>query len=63
MAIIRYQPYSGQYWGVKLTCIPNFSQIGQFLQKLSHFIEFWLVGWLGRFAPSDFKKNSRCKAY
>ena len=56
---LHQQNFSGQYWGVKLTCIPNFSKIGQFLQKLSHFIEFRLVGWLG---PSDFKKISRWKA-
>ena len=31
-------------------------------KKLSHFIEFRLVGWLGRLAPSDFKKISRWKA-
>ena len=53
---LHQQDFSGQYWGVQLTCIPNFSQIGQFLQKLSHFIEFRLVGWLGRLASSDFKK-------
>ena len=59
---LHQQNFSWQYLGLKLTCIPNFSQIGQFLQKLSHFIEFWLVGWLGWFAPFDFKKISRCKA-
>ena len=58
---LHQQNFSGQYWGVKLTCIPNFSQIGQFLQKLSHFIEFRLVGWLGWLGPSDFKKISRWK--
>ena len=60
---LHQQNFSGQYWGVKLTCIPNFSEIGQFLQKLSHFIEFRLVGWLGWLGPSDFKKISRCIAY
>ena len=60
---LHLQNFSGQYWGVKLTCIPNSSQIGQFLQKLSHSIEFRLVGWLGWLASSDFKKISRCKAY
>jgi len=55
---LHQQNFSRQYWGVKLTCIPNFSQIRQFLQKLSHFIEFWLVGWLGWFAPSDFSLKS-----
>ena len=59
---LHQQNFSGQYWGVKLTCIPNFSEIGQFLQKLSHFIEFRLVGWLGWLGPSDFKKISRWKA-
>ena len=59
---LHQQNFSGQYWGVKLTCIPNFSKIGQFLQKLSHFIEFRLVGWLGWLGPSDFKKISRWKA-
>ena len=54
--------FSGRYWGLKLTCMPNFSQIGQFLQKLSHLIEFRLVGWLGWFASSDFQKISRWKA-
>ena len=60
---LHQQNFSGQYWGVKLTCIPNFSEIGQFLQKLSHFIEFRLVGWLGWLGPSDFKKISRCTPY
>ena len=62
------------YWLLSLSChnlmtntisyiyIPNFSEIGQFLQKLSHFIEFRLVGWLGWLGPSDFKKISRWKA-
>ena len=59
---LHQQNFSGQYWGVKLTCIPNFSEIGQFLQKLSHFIEFRLVGWLGWLGPSDFQKISRWKA-
>ena len=59
---IHQQNFSGQCWGVKLTCIPNFSKIGQFLQKLSHFIEFRLVGWLGWLGPSDFQKNFRWKA-
>ena len=59
---LHQQDFSGQCWGVQLTCIPNFSQIGQFLQKLSHFIEFRLVGWLGWLGPSDFKKISRWKA-
>ena len=59
---LHQQNFSGQYWGVKLTCIPNFSEIGQFLQKLSHFIEFRLVGWLGRLASSDFHQNFRWKA-
>ena len=54
--------FSGRYWGLKLTCMPNFSQIGRFLQKLSHLIEFRLVGWLGWFASSDFLKISRWKA-
>ena len=60
---LHQQNFSGQYWGVKLTCIPNFSEIGQFLQKLSHFIEFRLVGWLGWLGPSDFKKISRPEAH
>ena len=60
---LPHRNFSGWCRGVKLTCIPNFSQIGQILQKLSHFIEFRLVGWLGRFASSDFKKISRCTAY
>ena len=55
--------FSGWYWGVKLTCIPNFSQIGQLLQKLSILIGFRQVGWLGRFASSDFRKISRSKAH
>ena len=32
---LHQENFSWQYWGLKLTCIPNFSQIGQFLQKLS----------------------------
>ena len=53
---LHQRNFSGQYWGVTLTCIPNFSQIRQFLRKLSHFIEIRLVGWLGWFASSDFIK-------
>ena len=55
--------FSGWYWGLKLTCIPNFTPIGQFLWKLSIFTGFWLVGWLGWFAYLDFRKISRCTAY
>ena len=53
---LPHQNFSGWCSGVKLTCIPNFSQIWQFFFKLSHLKEFRPIGWLGQFALSDFKK-------
>ena len=49
--------FSGQYWGVQLTCIPNFSQIGQFLQKLSILKKILAGRLVGLVCVIGFQKN------
>ena len=49
--------FSGWYRGVKLTCIPNFNQIGQFLQKLSILKKILAGRLVGLVCVIGFQKN------